>query len=272
MNQQIFDGYLSLAGGDPVKADALMQAARKQAQGPSAAAVATGERQSEAKAVADAIVRGEQPPTLTGMYRLGGDVRAQLGKQGYDLAKAQLDWEATKRWISTQNGQSQLRIRQAAEFAFESLDLIDNLNEDLSKKIPRGQFPVANKLSLIAAKNGVLGPEAQQAATNLEIQITDLQSELASVYKGGNSPTDQGLKRASEILASNWTKDQLKAATDLARKNLRVRLNSIRNVGVASGMDNIYSQGRTGGATSDTPPNPPAGTRKVWNPATQKFD
>ncbi len=256
VDQQAFQGFLDRAGGDPVKAFAAFETAKKKAQGPSATEIASGERRSEAQQVADAIVRGEQPPTLTGMYRLGGDVRAELGKKGYNLAQAQLDWDATKRWIGTQNSASQLRLRQAAEFSFESLDLIDQLNNDLSSKMPRSdKFPIFNRAALAAAKGGALGPAAQQAATNLESQITDLQSELATVFKGGNSPTDQGLKKAQDLLRSDWTKDQLKAATDLARRNLRVRLNSIRNTGVVGDTsDNTYNQGRTG-----MPPVPTTG-------------
>lgn len=205
-------------------------------------------RAGNAKAIADAIERGSDSPDLARLYGMSGDIRAELDRRGYDLAKAQLDWKATNSWISSQNAQAQLRIRQATEFAFESLDLIDQLNDNLSTKLGSARsekYPRWNKAALAAAREGLLGKESQQAANNLEIQIADLQAEIATVYKGGNSPTDIGLKRAQDILSGNWTRETLKSAVELSRTNLKYRLNSIRNTGVAGATGtNKYMEGR----------------------------
>lgn len=181
------------------------------------------------KAVADAIEAGEQPPTVSDLGRpMGAAVRSELAKRGFNLSTAQSDWAATQSHFRTLNGSQQTRLRQAAETAYHSLDVID----DLSEKWKGGRFPILNKANLAAAKAGAYGKDAQSIAVQLEAQITDVASEMANVYMGGNSPTDHALKLAAKNLSADWSKDTLKGATDLARKNLRIRLNSIQQTGV----------------------------------------
>jgi hypothetical protein len=197
-----------------------------------------------AKSIADGIESGTQAPVTTGLYRYGGPVRAELGRRGYDLQKAQLDFSATTRWLASANGPQQLRLRQAAETAYGSLDVIDQLSDQLSQAIPRGQVGVLNRAAMNLAKNGAFGVPAQQIATQLDAQITDVSSEISNVYMGGATPTDQSLKMAAKNLKGDWSHPQLKAATDLARKNLRIRLNSIGTAGPISPSNPISSEPR----------------------------
>jgi hypothetical protein len=190
---------------------------------------ASGMGGSDIDAIAEAIANGEQPPTLQGLYRNGAAVRAALAKKGFNLAQAETDWKATQKHVSTLNGAQQTRMGQAIDNAAHSLDVI----EDLAKQWDGGKFPILNKAQLALAKNGALGPKAQQIATQLEAQIADVTSELANVYMGGNSPTDHALGLAAKNLSADWTRDQLRSAINLSRKNLQIRSNSMRNVGVA---------------------------------------
>jgi len=194
---------------------------------------ATGEYRTEAAAVAEAIATGKQPPELSGfgMAKLAPEVRAILAERGYDLTSATLDWKAQQKHVQSLNGTQQLRLRQAVSFAYDSLDLI----EDLNKQWKAGQFPPLNKLQLQAAMNGVLGKDAQIIATKLNTQITDLASELGTVYKGGNSSTDESLKMAAENLKSEWSEEQLQGNIDLVRQNLKIRKNSIEST-LAAGV------------------------------------
>lgn len=222
--------------------------------------------QKDAKEIAQGIINGDQPPTLTGLYRIAGPVRAELERNKFNLREATLDWSGTQRWLSTLNGAQQTRLRQATDFAFESLDVIDDLSKEVGKHLDRSKFPILNRAALTAAKNGLMGEEAAIAAGNLEQQINDLQSEIATVYKGGNSPTDIGLKQATAILSSDWDEKRLKSAVDLARRNLRIRLNSIKQTGPVTftgrgqgdGQQGVGGAGGPGGgATGTTRPKPP---------------
>lgn len=225
---------------DNARADAAATEVQRHNRAMEARPVAGAVDSGDAEAIADAIINGEQPPEMTGLYRLAGPVKASLAKKGYDLTKATIDWKATTRHLQSMNSTQQLRLRQAAETAYHSLDVID----DLAKQWQGGKFPALNKVQLAAAKQGALGPQAQTIATQLEAQISDLTSELGNVYMGGNSPTDHALGLASKNLSANWSFATLQDMTKLARTNLRIRLNSMQSIGPAG--------------VSTTPPAAPA--------------
>jgi hypothetical protein len=114
------------------------------------------------------------------------------------------------------------------------------LNDQLSKDIPRGAVRAVNHAAMLAAMNGAFGTKAQQTATQLNGQITDVVSELGNAYMGGNSPTDHALALASKNLSGDWSHDQLKSMTGLARQNLTIRRNSIINAApITPGSGNI---------------------------------
>jgi hypothetical protein len=196
-----------------------------------------GSSQSDAQLIAQAIMNGDQPPVLTGLYGKSASVKAELEKQGYNLTKATQDWTATQKYLATLSGAQQVRLRQATNFAYESLNVVDELNSQWKG----GKFPLLNKANLALAKGGALGADAQSLATRLDSQIADLQSELATVFKGGNSSTDESLKLASQMLQSNWSQQQLADAINLVRTNLQIRLNSIKSAGVAGNENNSYA-------------------------------
>lgn len=195
------------------------------------------ERLTNEQLIARSIINGDQPPLLTGLYSKSAAVRAELAKKGYDLTKATQDWKATDKLLSTMNSAQQVRLRQAVSFTKESLDVIDQLNEEWRG----GNFPLLNKANISAAKSGALGQDAQSLATRLDAQIADLVSELATVYKGGNSSTDESLSLAAKSLNGNFSYNQLKDSVNLIRQNLQIRENSINNTGVAGVGDNQYA-------------------------------
>jgi hypothetical protein len=190
---------------------------------------------------------GTLPPQLPG--RATKDyvaIMAEAKRQGYDLATAASDWTATQKHIASMNGAQQLRMSQAIDNASHSLDVID----DLASQWKGGKFPVLNRGQMLAAKNGVMGPQAQRIAIALDAQIADVTSELGNVYMGGNSPTDHALSLAQKNLSGDWSEATLKAMTKQSRQNLQIRANSMRNVGVAGASEgNPYA-----------PPSPSAGT------------
>lgn len=184
-----------------------------------------------ANSIADAVRSGDQSPDLRGLYKYGAAVRANLAKSKYNLAGAQKDWMAVQKNIASLNGTQQTRLRQAVETAYSSLDVVDGLSADLTKELKSSRTPVTafNRAVMIAARNGVYGPKAKDLATQLEAQIGDVASEIGNAYMGGNSPTDHALALAQKNLNANWDERTLRGATDLARKNLQIRRNSIYN-------------------------------------------
>lgn len=218
----------------------------------------------DAGSIAQAIINGDQPPILTGLYKLGGPVRAELENQGYDLTKSKMDWDATTKLLGTMNGATQTRLRQAVMFVNESLGLVD----ELAQKWKAGNYPLFNKITLRAALEGVAGPEAQSLARQLKQQVTDIQSELAVVYKGGNSPTDMGLQQASEMINVNDPMQTVLDATDLIRRNMKYRTSSLKlaTAGISGSQYNPMEQQQPEApatalpAPVETAPASPAGT------------
>lgn len=195
--------------------------------------------------VADAVAgmkAGTLPPQLPS--RASKDytaILAEAKRQGYDLAAAVTDWQATQKHIATMNGAQQLRLSQSINALPEMLDTV----ETLAGKWRGGRFPILNRVNLAAAKNGAYGPDVASVATQLDAQIADVTADLGNVYMGGNSPTDHALQLAEKALKSDWSEKVLRDMVGLARNNVQVRLNSIRNTGVA-------------GASANNPYAPPA--------------
>jgi len=197
---------------------------------------AGGAASGGAKLIGDAIIRGEQPPTTTGLYKEGAAVREYLASQKFNLQQAESDWKAVQKHLATLNGTQQERLRQAVSFTYDSLDIIEDLYNQWQKTgLPSG-FSTYNKVALEAAMK--LPGEAGSIATRLHSQINDLTSELGTVYKGGNASTDETLRLAGENLKGEWNDRTFKDSLGLVRTNLRIRKNSMDNsqpAGVSAG-------------------------------------
>lgn len=223
--------------------------------------------------IAGAIIRGDQPPVLTGLYRNAGPVRAELARKGYDLTKATLDWQGTTRHMQTLNGPQQLRVRQALSTLEETIPLIKQRYSEWKKTGLPGGFRVWNKAALAASAN--LPGEKGAAARAVVQLVNDAIPELANIYMGGNSPTDHALQVASTNLSAEWNQEQFERALANVEETLKYRKNSIaQSQPMGTSATNEYWQGQGGGAErqpNDAPPPAPA-KRKVWNPQTNRFE
>ena len=199
---------------------------------------------NDAKDIADAIENGDQPPTLQGLYRNAGPVRAELARRGVPLAKMETDWKATQKYISTLNGPQQVRMQQAITTASDSLDKIEGLYNEWKQIAPTSGFKVLNKASLIAMKN--LPGRAGAVATQLDAQINDLASEIGNVYMGGNSPTDMALKMGATNLQSSWNDQTFAEGLKQTRLNLAIRRNSMIH-GMPAGLSGATNYFQGGG-------------------------
>ncbi len=203
---------------------------------------------ADTDAIAQAIIRGEQPPDLKGLYRNGAAVRASLAKNGYNLTQATEDWNATSKYLASANSLPPQRLRQAVDFVDGSLGTVEDLAQQWKSK---GYGPLS-RAALTAAANGVAGPDAQSLATRFQAQIADVTSELGTVYKGGNSSTDESLKLAAKNLSADWSEKALLDNVAQIRQNLQYRRNSLKSAPIAgTSANNPYAPGAAGrGAAS----------------------
>lgn len=196
----------------------LDQASKERWQQMSAQRTASGGGANDiVQAVIEGIIAGTTPPDGKRFYRIWPQVVAGLQERGFDLAKATMDWNATGKMQSSQNSPGQLRLRQVVGFANKSLDIV----QQLADKWEGGSYPLLNKVGLYTAAQ-----QGDPLAIALQAQVADLQSELATIYKGGNTPTDRGLERAAQQLDAAWSLPQIKAAIRLAHENLTLRENT----------------------------------------------
>ena len=222
---------------------------------------------NDVKDIADAIENGDQPPTLQGLYRNAGPVRAELARRGVPVAKMEMDWKATQRYVSTLNGPQQVRLRQAITTASDSLDKIEELYAEWQKLAPASGFKILNKAALTASMN--LPGRTGAVATALNAQIADLTSELGNVYMGGNSPTDHALSLAQKNLSADWNNETFQEGLKQARSNIKIRQNSITHAQPAGVGSEYFRGGQQAPATSYTPP---AGAKSAIGPNGHKIN
>jgi len=194
----------------------------------------TGGQADDVKQAVAAMKEGSVPPMLPG--RASKEyiaTMAEARRQGYDLAKAATDWTATQKHIATMNGAQQLRLNQAINSLPDMLDKVDAL----ASQWKGGRFPVLNKANLALAKGGAYGSEVASVANQLDAQIADVTADLGNVYMGGNSPTDHALGLAGKSLSADWDEKVLHDMVKLAKTNVTIRSNSIKNTGVAGASD-----------------------------------
>jgi len=198
--------------------------------------------------VADKIVRGEAPPVSSGYSR------GQWGKiitamqdvaPGFNVARANVVWEATKKHVSALNSRQQTQLHTSAEAVQNALPEMKRLSDELSTLVPRGQIVPINKLAVGATQNfGVNGQKAQDVAQQLLTMMNTIEPELGNIYRAGGVPTDQAMDLVHKTFNMSLSASALSAAIDTESWMLNVRMNAIYNskAVVPGGGPNIYEQ------------------------------
>ncbi|HXA25584.1 MAG TPA: hypothetical protein VNW90_25175 [Acetobacteraceae bacterium] len=232
-----------------------------------------------AQEIAKGIMEGTSPPDMKGLYRYGGQVRAILNKNGYDLTTAMRDWQNLQKYYTTLNGAKQIQMRQSTQFVAESIPYMRQLYKDWQATgLPTG-FKEYNKAALVAATN--LPGEQGVKARLLLSQLSHMTSEVGTMYKGGNNSTDDSLRLAGESLQADWNPEQFMGALGQLEKNVQLRRNSWNSIAPAGvSPDSQYlvkpggGAGGAGPTAGNAPPRPagiPAGAAAQWNPTRQQW-
>ena len=240
------------AGGDPNKAIQILDASKRASRPINVSNMGS----SDVKDIADAIENGDQPPTMQGLYRNGAPVRAELARRGVPIAKMEMDWKATQKYISTLNGSQQTRLRQDISTTSDTLDKVEKLYDEWAKIAPTSGFKVLNKSSLAAMKQLPGRPGA--VAHALENQIADTTAGLGTIYMGGNTPTDHSLDLAAKALSADWNDATFREALKQARSNIKIRQNSmLHSAPAGASADNPYAPKDTTGGSQAPAGNHP---------------
>jgi hypothetical protein len=126
----------------------------------------------------------------------------------------------------------------------------------LAKEWDAGQFRTLNQFNAWAAQAGLnfwqdgdrSAVESQVLVGKLNQILADLQVELAVVYRGGLSPTDDAMKNAAHNLSLDMSKEQLLANIGILEDLLHDREISMRVAGVSAGAGQSMYAGQWLGA------------------------
>lgn len=212
---------------------------------------------------AKAIYEGRQPPDLKNQ-RYAAGVRQELDRAGFDLVEAQNQWTAMQRNLAAVNSTQQTRLRQAIGSAPHMLDNIETLFKEWESLGMATRYKVVNRATLSAAKN--TGGREGEVAQALEANIADLVSDLATIYQGGNTPTEHSMKLALENLSANWNPGQFREAIKQVRNNINYRRAAMDASGpVGTGGENRYGpQAPTPGDSTAPAPDAAAALRSKY--------
>ena len=211
-----------------------------------------GVTQDKADVIAQAIASGDQPPVLTGLYGASSLVRASLAKNGFDLSKAQLQWDAAKKQVTSLNGPQQIRFVGLANSVVNTIDEV----KDLAQQMQLSGIPLLNKAKLLAYIQTAGNSEGGQLATRYINAVNTAKEEFANLANGGYAPTDAAWKLADQQINGDYGVKQLTAALTESQRLIKYRLAAMPGLSTAGpGAANRYFPGN-----EQAPPPPAAAT------------
>ena len=207
--------------------------------------------------IADAIASGEQPPMLTALRDMTGPVRAALQEKGFDLSKAQIEWQRAQKQIASLNGPQMTRFVGLADSVNKTIDEV----RDLSEELQNSGVPAFNRFKMEAyMKSRGNTPEGQLVAKYIGA-VNTLKEEFANLAQGGYAPTEAVWKLANEQVNGDYGVKQLSASLDEIQRLIRYRVNAIPNLTtLGPGAGNRYVPGQPG---QPSVPSPAQGSPKA---------
>ena len=218
--------------------------------------------QDKADNIADAIKSGDQPPVLTGLYGAGPLVRSSLEKDGVDVSKLQLQWDAAKKQVQSLNGPQMIRFTGLANSVVNTIDEV----KDLSDQMQNSGVPLLNKAKMSAYINAEGNSENGQLATRYMTAVNTLKEEFAGLAQGGYAPTESAWKLADQQINGDYGVKQLGASLSEVQRLIKYRLNAMPGMSsVGPGSANQYMPGGGGQAAPQGQPQSAGGLPAGWS-------
>jgi hypothetical protein len=203
--------------------------------------------------IGQAIIDGEQPPVLTGLYRQAPQVRSYLADKGFDLTSAQLQWTRAQKQIQALNGPQMERFVGLAESVNNTIDEAKALAQQFKNS---GIAPL-NHLKLVSLINTAGNTPEGQLATKYVTAIGTLKEEFANLAQGGYAPTESVWALANKQINENYGVDQLSASLSEIQRLVRYRLKAIPNIDtLGPNAPNRYTKPQPGISATGEPTKP----------------
>jgi hypothetical protein len=201
--------------------------------------------------LSEAIKKGDQPPVLTGLYGLSGPIRQRLEKDGFDLAKAQLEWQRAQKQITSLNGPQQVRFVGLANSVVNTIDEV----RDLSEKMKLSGVPIANRAEMAAYAQTQGNTENGQLTARYLAAVNTLKEEFANLANGGYAPTEAAWALANGQINGDYGVKQLGASLDEVQRLINYRLKAMPGLStMGPGAPNTYLPQQGGANPNAAPP------------------
>lgn len=225
-----------------------------------------GDGDDNVKLAAQAIQNGDQPPVLTGLYRDGIAVKAQLEKNGFNVANAQVEWTRAQKQIAALNGPQMTRFVGLASSVTNTIDEVN----DLSSKMALGGIPALNRAELAAYVQADGNSENGQLATRYLTAVNTLKEEFANLAQGGYAPTESAWGLANQQINGNFGVKQLGASLNEVQRLVKYRVQAVPGLSTEGpGTPNRYF-GTTAPSQAAPAATAPAATNGAPTQATKQ--
>lgn len=210
----------------------------------------------DAKAIADSIKSGKQPPDTAGLSRtVAPRVRAMLANDGFDLTQAKLQYDAAHKQILSLNGPQMVRYVGLATSVDNTIDEV----KQLAAQMDNIGIPIANYAKAVAYTQAAGNTPQGQLVAKYVAAVNTLKEEFANLAQGGYAPTEAAWGLANQQINGNFGVKQLGASLDEVQRLIRYRIQGIPNINtLGPGAGNRYvpgvqQPGATGGGSVSDP-------------------
>jgi hypothetical protein len=178
---------------------------------------------AQAQSIAEGITTGRQPPVVTGLYGLSGQVRADLEKKGFNLAEAQLEWQRATKQVQSLNGPQMTRFVGLAH----SVDSTINEVRNLSKQMNMSGVPALNSVELQRYIQTEGNSPNGQLAIKYVSAVNTLKEEFANLANGGYAPTEPAWTLANQQINGNYGVREMDASLTEVQRLINYRLQGV---------------------------------------------
>ena len=207
-------------------------------------------REQDDIVIAQGIMSGREPPVLTGLYRDSPTVKAELERNGFDLSKAQLEFEAAKKQVSSLNSAQNVRFNGLA------VSVVNTIDETklLARQMKLSGVPALNSLQLRAYMQTQGNSERGQLVAKYLASVNTVKEEYAQLANGGYAPIEAAWKLADEQVNANYGDEQLVASLDEIQRLINYRVRAVNRADAgALPPPNRYSGAKIPGVQGDPP-------------------
>jgi len=194
-----------------------------------------GDRQEQAKAIAKAIEKGDQPPVVSGV--LAPAVRQILADDGFNQTQAQLEWQAATKQVQSLSGPQMVRYVGLTKSVLQTIGHVQEYAEQMKQSgiYYYNEFELNR---LIKTRGNT--PEGRLATKYLEA-VGFLKEEVANLAQGGYAPTEPAWTLANKQVNEYYGADQLNDALQEMQKLLNYRFKQIPGIEtIGPGAPNPY--------------------------------